>query len=143
MSSPRALSWLSEMEYLRFEALVEEAEWVASLNGRAAALPELPPDLEYYLSFLDEQVCCFIALPSRGISMDLMALDKIFTDAHIRRLQILRVAQEKALEEAEFLHNFKTVDGRLEVSFLDTLRNADAILESHKEHYPAYLIMNH
>lgn len=30
--SPMALSWPSEREYLRLEALVEEAEWISSLH---------------------------------------------------------------------------------------------------------------
>ena len=45
-------------------------------------------------------------------------LDKIFTDVHIRRLWRLRVAQQEAFEEAEFLHNFKAVNDRLEAEFL-------------------------
>ena len=35
--------------------------------------------------------------------------------------------------------NFKAVDDMLEAEFLDSLRNADTISESQKEHYSAYL----
>ena len=44
--SPMELSWLSETEYL-----VEE---VVSLHDRVVALPELPLDLDPFLSFLDK-----------------------------------------------------------------------------------------
>ena len=67
MLSPMALSWLSEMEYLRLEALVEEAEWAAASNDRAVARPQLPLDLDPFLSFLDGEVCGFIAPPSGDI----------------------------------------------------------------------------
>ena len=59
--------------------------------------------------------------------------DKIFINVHKRRPQRLRVAQQEAFEEAELLHNFKAVDDRLEAEFLDSLRKADAILESRNE----------
>ena len=49
----------------------------------------------------------------------------------------MRVAQYDAFEEAEFLHNFKAVGVRLEAESLDSLREADAILESQMEHYSA------
>ena len=49
---------------MRLEVLVEEAEWTAS---RAAALPELPLDLDPFLSYVDVKVGGFIAPPSRGI----------------------------------------------------------------------------
>ena len=50
------------------------------------------------------------------------------------------MAQQDAFEDAEFLHNFKTVDDRLEVEFLDSLREADAILDRQQEHYSAYQV---
>ena len=65
--SPMTLSWLGEMEYLRLEALVEEAEWVAALNDRAVALPEQLFDSDPFLSFVDGQVGGFIAPPSWNI----------------------------------------------------------------------------
>ena len=105
MLSPMALSWLSETEYLRLEALVEEAEWAASLNDRAAALPELPLDLDPFHSFLDVKVGGFIAPSSRGINSGFMKSkqpDKIFPR--------LRVAQQEVFEEAEFLHKFILVN---------------------------------
>ena len=107
--SPMALSWLNATEYLRLEALVEEAEWTASLNDRAAALPELPLDFDPNLSFLDAKVGGFIAPPLRGFTYGFMKSVqsyKIFIDNHMRRLQRLRVARQEAFE-AEFLHNFK------------------------------------
>ena len=71
-----------------------------------------------------------MAPPSRGFSglMTPKQFDKIFTDVHIRRLQRLRVAQQDSFEEAEFLHNFKAVDDRLEAN--DFFHKAGAILES-------------
>ena len=123
--SPMAISWLDEMEYLRLEALVEEAGWTASLHDRAMALPELPLDLDPLLSFLDVKVGGFIAPSSRGIAPGFMKAkqsDKLFADVHIRRLQRLRVAQQEAFEEAEFLHNIKTFDDRLGAEFLNSLR---------------------
>ena len=125
--SPMALSWLSETEYFRFEALVDEVEWTASLQDRVVALPELPLDLDLFLSFLDKKVGGFTAQPPRGVS------GFIFTDGHIRHLQKLRVAQQDAFEVAEFIQNFKAVDDRLEAEFLDFARKADVILESKKE----------
>ena len=50
--SPMAPSWLNETEYLRIEAPVEEVEWTASLHAQAAALSELPLDLDPFLSLL-------------------------------------------------------------------------------------------
>ena len=100
------------------------------------ALPEQPPDLDQFFSFLDAEVGGFIVPPSRGITSGFMKStksDKIFIDVHIRRLQRLRVAQQEAFEEAEFVHNFKAVDSRLEAEFLDSLRKAGAILESRNE----------
>ena len=133
---------MSEKEYLRLESLVDEMEWIASLQYRAAALPELPLDLDPFLAFLDVKVGGFIAPPSRGISLGSMTsktFDKVFTNVHIRRLQRLRVAQQDAFEEAEFLHSVKTVDETLEAEFLYALRKADEILEHQKEHYTTYL----
>ena len=112
------LSWLCETEYLRLEALVEDAEWTVKLHDRVAALPELPLGLDPFLSFLDEKVSGFIAPPWRGISSK---SNTIFTDAYIRRLQKLRVAQQDAFGEAEFL---------------DSPCKVDAILENKKERYP-------
>ena len=43
-----ALSWLSEKEFLRLEALVDDAEWTASPHVRVAALPELPLGLIHF-----------------------------------------------------------------------------------------------
>ena len=54
--SPMALSWLTETEYMRLGALVEDAEWATSLPDRAAALPELPLDLDPFLSFMDKKI---------------------------------------------------------------------------------------
>ena len=71
------LSWLRETEYLRPEALVQEAEWIAALHDRVAALTELPQDLDPCLSFLDEKFNGYIAPPSRGISSGFMTPKKI------------------------------------------------------------------
>ena len=49
------------------------------------------------------------------------------------------MAQQEASEEAEFLHNFKTVDERLEAAFLDSLPKADSILESQMEPFSSDL----
>ena len=89
MWSPMALSWLSEKECLRLEALVDEAEWTASLQDRVAALPKLPLDLDPFLSSLDKKVGGFIASSSRGFSSGFKTpkKDKIFTDARTGRLQ--------------------------------------------------------
>ena len=82
---PTTLSWLCEKEYLRLEALIEVAEWTATLNDRAAALPELPLDLDPFKSFLDVKVGGFIAPPLLWITYGFMKstqLDKIFIDVH-------------------------------------------------------------
>ena len=107
-----------------------------------AGLPELPLDLDLFLSFLDKKVGGVIASPSRGTTSSSMTSKysiKIFRYVHIRRLQRLRMAQQDAFEEAECLYNFKAVDEMLEEKFPDSLRKADAILESQNEHYSAYL----
>ena len=69
--------------------------------------------------------------------------DKIFIDVHLRRLQRLRVAQQGAFEEAEFLHSFKAVHDRLEAEFLYSLRKADAIAENQKERRKASFPFRH
>ena len=43
------------------------------------------------------------------------------------------VAQQEAFEDAEFLHNLKSADDRLEAEFLYPLYKTDAIVESQKE----------
>ena len=85
-----ALPWLSGMEILLFEALVEETEWTASMYDRAAALPKVPLDLNPFLSFLLLEVGGFIAPTSRGISFGFMTSktsDKILTVVHISVLR--------------------------------------------------------
>ena len=49
---------------------------------------------------------------------------------------MLRAAQHDAFKEAEFLHNFKAVDNRLEIEFFYSLCKADAILECRNESIP-------
>ena len=60
-------SRLSEMKYLLLEALVEDAAWAAAPNDRSVALPEIPLDLDPFLSSLDVQVGGFITPPSWDI----------------------------------------------------------------------------
>ena len=79
-----ALSWLSETEYLCLEAVVEEAEWIASLHDRVVALLELPLNLDPFLSFLDKKVGGFIAPSLQGFSGFMTPkIDKIFTNVYI------------------------------------------------------------
>ena len=70
--TPMTLTWLKVTEYLRLEALVNEALWTASLHDQARALPELPLQLDPYISFLNAKVGGFITPSSQGITSGFM-----------------------------------------------------------------------